>query len=375
MQGRLDLILITFDIISLIYVYGSRIYIVFKFMQNLTEMMPDIADTNSIFAFTNRIIFTVILNSFLFASMIALLGLQVYHENLPENKPAEVLQQEEETGEEKIIMTHVAAYMLITTLLVPILSIVVFALANYYYLLELMIKVNVQVLQSGDMREKIDEYGEVAQGIMGFAKKNVHATPGRLRDIQSLTTFQRVFYVLREWWIDLLFSVWSAILVLYSYFFYEYVSKDSVNGTFYLVYIATFVTCVSIFVFANYHTFLVVLVTNVIMVPLFLSYGLQTLSNKCKTLSNRAKVKQASQEMTSVASLIEKYDEEKGKKTPNSPSLSYTPAISVTKEDGLLPIPEYIPQTRTITSLGSNTPDQSESSSIPAENLPEADVN
>lgn len=343
-------------------------------MQNLTTMMPDLSDTNSIFSFTNRIVFTVILNSFLFASMIFLLGLQVYHENLSENKPIDVQQKESETGEEQIVMSHVATYMLITTLVVPILSLVVFAFANYYYLLELMIKINAHVLNSSDMREKIEEYGDVAQGIMGFAKKNIHATPGRLRDIQSLSMFQRVFYVLREWWIDLLFFIWSVILVIYCYFFYEYVSKDSVSGTFYLLYLATFTICVSIFIFANYHTFLVVIVTNVIILPLFISYGTQALINKCKTLSNQAKVEQSTQHLKSVTSLIRNEDQQE-KKTPPSPSQYYEPDVSFHEDKEVPPLPQYTSKTQSVTSLGHYPSDQSESESQSTANLPEAAVN
>jgi len=56
--------------------------------------------------------------------------------------------------------------MIAATLVVPILSIVVFALANYYYILELMISINMHVVQNEEFREKLEDYGDVAKGMV-----------------------------------------------------------------------------------------------------------------------------------------------------------------------------------------------------------------
>lgn len=260
-------------------------YIVSSFMQNLNNMFPD-ADASGLFGITSRLVYTIVMNSVLFGAMLLLLGLQIYHENLDENKPEYFKAWEAESDDELYYVSHIAAYMITATIIVPILSIVVFVLANYYYILELMIKINVHVLKNSALRSTLEEYGDVAQGIMGFAKTNVHATPGRLRDIQSLSTFQRVFYVLREWWIDLIFFIWSVIISLYCYFYYEYSSKTQVTGTFYIVYLVTFLTCVMLFAFANYHTFAIVLITNILMLPMLLSFAGQALVDKCKSLKS-----------------------------------------------------------------------------------------
>lgn len=302
------MLLITFDLSSLVYVYGSRMYIVSSFMQNLNKMFPEATENNSFFAITTRIVYTVIMNSILFGIMLALLGLQIYHENLDENKPEAFKAKEAERGQQLYYVSNVAGYMVMSTILVPILSIVIFILANYYYVLELMIKINVHVVENEKFREKLEDYGEVAQGIMGFAKQNVHATPGRLRDIQSLTTFQKVFYVLREWWIDLIFFLWTTIVILYCYFFYSYASQDKVAGTFYLIYMVSFVACVVMFTAGNYQTLLIVTVTNFIMIPLFLSFAGQSLVDKCRSLSSKVDAEKEPLE-ESISSSI---SEEKG---------------------------------------------------------------
>lgn len=280
------MILITFDIISLVYVYGSRMYIVSSFMKNLNAMFPNATDGDSLFNITSRLVYTIVMNSILFVVMLVLLGLQIYHENLDENKPEYFKAWEEERDEQWFYVSYTIAYMVLATIVVPLLSIVTFILANYYYILELMIKINMQVLKNSKFRSKLEDYGDVAQGIMGFATKNVHATPGRLRDIQTLSTFQRVFYVLREWWIDLVFFLYASALVLYAYFYYEYISRAQVSDTFFLVYLVTFVLCLAMFIMANYHTYGIVMITNILIIPLLLSFAIQTLFDKMSSMKS-----------------------------------------------------------------------------------------
>lgn len=277
-------------ILTLIYVYGCRIYIAFTLHQNITSMVPNVKKEDTYWSFGNRTVFNIFLNSFLFVLMIFLLALQVYHENLSENKPIDVQQKENETGEEQIVMSQITIYMIITTLIVPTLSLVVFAFLNYYYLLEIMIKVNIHVLNSGRLRNKIKQHSPQTNDILRFAKMNIHATPGRLRDIKSLNLFQRVFYILQEWWIDLLVLIWVAMIATYCYFTYNHINTGSMSGLFLQIYLATFVLCASIFVLVHFHGIIIVLVVSITALPLCMSVILQIIIERCKLLSSRSKV-------------------------------------------------------------------------------------
>lgn len=282
-------------------------YILHKFMTNLDSMFPA-AQSKEVLPITSRIMYTFVLNSMLFGFMLIQLSLQIYHENLSENKPANIIAKEHQlsadTGQEVelLVVGVTAGLMLPATIIVPLFSLVVFVLANYYYVLELFIKINIEVINKKDCREKLEGQGDMAKGIMGFASKNIHATPGRLRDIQSLSTFQRVFYVLREWWIDLIFLLWAFIIVGYCVLFYFYY-KNHVSvynyedggtlaqQTFSIVYVCSFMVCVSLFILANYHSFAVVFVTILIMVPLFLSFAIQGIMDKIREASGKGERK------------------------------------------------------------------------------------
>lgn len=345
-QGVLDLILVAFDICSLLYVYASRMYIVYKFMSNLNSMFPDATDKDSRFGITMRIFYIVLVNALLFGFMIMHLSLQIYHENLPENKPYEHRQKEAALGEgvEVMYMSYVTGMMILMTVIIPIYNIVVYILANYYYILELMIKINVHVIQKEDCRRQLEEHGDVAKGIMGFAGKNVHATPGRLRDIQTLSTFQRVFYVLREWWIDLIFLVWASLLVGYSILFYDYYSNhvalhsyaDSTSSqqTFSIVYICSFMLCAALFLMGNYHSFVVVFITIVISIPLFFSFTIQAIIDKYREAAGKT-IHSDKDKFAGIVTIIAKK-----KEGDAPPPLSRPPSVACAPE-------EYIPEDAT----------------------------
>ncbi|XP_067930790.1 uncharacterized protein [Watersipora subatra] len=314
----IDVILITFDVCSLLYVYVSRMYIVYCFMKNLESMFPNATDASNRFAITTRIFYTVVLNSLLFGFMIIHLSLQVYHENLPENKPAAHREKELARGEKVqiIYVSYIAGLMMVCTIVLPIFNIVIFVLANYYYVIELMVNINLHVVRKKECRKKLEEHGDVAKGIIGFAGQNVHATPGRLRDLQTLTMFQRVFFVLREWWIDVIFAVWATMVVGYCILFFQYYNShvaifDYVNTsaeqqTFSIIYICSFMICASLFALGNYHSFVVVALTLVIMVPLFLSFAVQAILDRCSAKTRTTKEKD---KFAGIVTLVAKQDQ------------------------------------------------------------------
>lgn len=351
-------------------------YMVYSFMNNLDAMFPNATNRDSRFSITTRIFYTVVLNALLFGFMIIHLCLQVYHENLPENKPVWHREKELALSEdaEIIYMSHVAGIMLITTVIVPIFNIIVFVLANYYYILELMININLHVVRKDDCRKKIEEHGDVAKGIMGFAGKNVHATPGRLRDIQSLSTFQKIFFVLREWWIDIIFFVWVSIILGYLYLFYEYYTNhvsfsqidDTITAsqlTFSIVYVCSFMICVGLFVLGNYHSFVVVIVTVIIALPLFLSFAIQALMDKCGEVAGKT-VTREKDKFAGIVSLVGKKNDKSPMPTPvlikpatdSSPPTAYPDTRPPTEYPDGRPLTAY-PNTRPQTVYSKGMPE------------------
>ena len=303
-------------------------------MKNLESMFPEATGQNTRFAITSRIFYTVVLNALLFGFMIIHLALQVYHENLSKNKPTSHRLAEIEASKnlglpeddvEIVYMSYVGGLMLICTIVVPIFNIVIFILANYYYIIELMIKINLHVVKKEDFRKQLEEHGDVAKGILGFAGKNVHATPGRLRDIQSLTTFQRVFFVLREWWIDLIFFAWAIIIVGYCILFIEYynshvsitdyLGSSEEDQLFSIIYVCSFMLCISLFALGNYHSFLVVIVTIILMLPLFFSFAIQAIMDKCSEATGKT-VSREKDKFAGIVTLIAKKDKGTPAPTP-----------------------------------------------------------
>ena len=268
-------------VFCLIYTHAVRIHILYKIQMNVISITTD----DSLFSLGYRTAFTAFLNTVLYLSMILLLGLQFYNDNLTEIKPAEVLQKENDTGVTEVVVTPAATYMLVTTLLAPILSVVTFVLANYYYLLEVMIKVNVCTLKSRKLRNKVRESGETGDEMLDLAKDNIHATPGQLRDLHSLNAFQRVFYILREWWADLLFLCWISVLGFYCYFCYTSVDSD-LETLFPQLYISSFVISASILALTNFHVILIVIVAITLFLPLVASLTTQTVVSFIHSLLN-----------------------------------------------------------------------------------------
>lgn len=307
-------------------------YIINTFLNNLNNMFPSATSEASKFAITSRLFYTILINAFLFGTMVIHLGLQVFHENLQANKPPEHLKLEEELGGEKVYVSYVAALMLVCCVSIPVYSIAVFILANYYYVLELFVKINIHVVRKKDCREKLEQHGDVAKGILGFAGKNVHASPGRLRDIQTLSTFQRVFYVLREWWIDLIFLLWAGMLIGYCYLFYDYftsrvqitnVLESSWGMQLYsILYVCSFMVCCALFFLGNYHSFAVVFVTVILMLPLFLSFLFQAIVDKCQEASGKSVKKNAFAGIVTLAANNDKSTPEPAETRPPTAAVS-----------------------------------------------------
>ena len=333
-QSLVDLVLAGLYILTLIYVYFVRIHIIFRIQQTVAGVMPAVTKDDGMFSLGNRALFTAFLNLISFMSMILLLGLQIYYENLPESKSSEVLQMENSTNVEQIVMSYVTVYMLITTLLVPILSIVVFALANYYYLLELMIKINFYLSRSAKLRNRLRASSDTADDIINFAKDNIHATPGRLRDLYSLNAFQRVFYILREWWADLLSLCWISVLGFFCYFSYTSIDSDSDSETLFpQIYLSTFIISASILALTNFHVILIVIVAITLFLPLCVSVGVQTAISK----SNKTKVTQVSQRSGSSSSVRERSKNENEfptTKVERSNQEKVTDSLAVKENDG-----------------------------------------
>ena len=71
-------------------------------MTNLDSMFPE-AQSKSAMPITSRIMYTVVLNSLLFGFMLIQLGLQIYHENLDENKPDHIIAKQDQLSHETVI--------------------------------------------------------------------------------------------------------------------------------------------------------------------------------------------------------------------------------------------------------------------------------
>jgi len=64
---------------------------------------------------------------------------------------------------------------------------------------------------------------------------------------------------------------------------------DGHSGTSDIIYVCSFMLTCGAFLYANYHSFAVVLVTNILIVPLLISFTLQAIIDKCRARYLRAK--------------------------------------------------------------------------------------
>ena len=157
---------------------------------------------------------TIVGNAVLFLLQVVLMGAQMNAENLQTSK--------------HYYMGYRSGMQAFCLIVLPLYSMFMFVMANSYWVMELLIMLNLKVGTSPDFQKKYDSDVVVSDAV-GFCMARAETTKDRLADIQSLSTSKKVLYGLSDARIIVLLLIWVALvcMVLFTFDAFENPIYDS----------------------------------------------------------------------------------------------------------------------------------------------------
>ncbi|XP_013379434.1 uncharacterized protein LOC106150944 [Lingula anatina] len=202
--------LLFIDGIDLIFnVYTVRMFMAWKITRNIEDEILKVAvdESNTLENATlggskfgrvlQRFYFTMLGNTMLMGLMLCTLGVQVLYDN-------------QDSGD--YTMSLYAILQIVLVLFFPFYSIFLFIAVNYFWIFELFISINRAVMRKKEIQENlVKDYGEMVGEVLNFAIDKSDYTEVRHEDIQTITSTQKFFYALWEWWIAILLLMWPLM--------------------------------------------------------------------------------------------------------------------------------------------------------------------
>ena len=179
--------------------------------------------------FLRRVLLTVVGNSLVFFTLIFMLTLQLDADINEAN--------EDETP------TYTPGYrgyiLLVCFLLLPWFSLVLSLLANSYYIMDLLISVNVQLAQkSTDVQDQLkDEYGGALEDALQFASTRSADAQTQLDALRAMSSFRKLLHGLNELYVIFLVFLWQLLAIMPLVFFRARLTRWTwiVDGIYFLL--------------------------------------------------------------------------------------------------------------------------------------------
>ena len=218
-----QVILLTIDVLDLLWTQSVRLYMIYQLFADLKDTMKSDEDEESKKSCCSsadaggllmRGYVTIVGNAVLFLLQVVLMGAQMNAENLQTSK--------------HYYMGYRSGMQAFCLIVLPLYSMFMFVVANSYWVMELLIMLNLKVGTSPDFQKKYDSDVVVSDAV-GFCMARAETTKDRLADIQSLSKSKKVLYGLSDARIIVLLLIWVALvcMVLFTFDAFENPIYDS----------------------------------------------------------------------------------------------------------------------------------------------------
>ena len=195
-----------------------------------------------------RAYFTVIGNIVLFIFLVIMFGAQVHKDNV-------------ETEDFGISMQ--SGVIMVCLLLLPFYSIGMFALVNYFWIMEIVLNINLTIGRQDELQDKLladESYGKVMEVALSMAKKNIKVSEQKYKIIQTTPRWRKVLYGLTELHILLLLFFYQIVMVA-ALFVFDGFDTDAKN-------IAVRVLFGLVMIVVNSHAFVMAIFSNFVLLLL-----------------------------------------------------------------------------------------------------------
>ncbi|ELT90042.1 hypothetical protein CAPTEDRAFT_206415 [Capitella teleta] len=252
--GWTQLILLVIDTIELVFTQGLRVFMVYRFMRDIQGVLkPGTSKGLCAQQFAglvlSRAYLTFLGNVVLMLLLATMMGIQVHSDNYTSSN---------------YHLTFRSGMLMVCLLILPIFSFVLFILANAYWIMEILIGLNLSVGQDESFSDKLKEnYGEAVQGALQYAQHKIPASSKRLESLRETPTHKKALYGVLEIPIVLCIFVYE-ILLLSSLFLFNGFADPWQNNAVVLCFLVVLVA-------ANIHLIALMALSNLSIVLIVLS--------------------------------------------------------------------------------------------------------
>ena len=194
--------LFVIDLIDITWTQIVRAKMIYKLLQDVNNILnPDTPATlgsKKHGALLPRIFMCIIGNNVVFVVMMVMLGLQIHSENY-------------ETGDYGI--SYRSGLIITGMLFIPITSLAFFALANSYWVMELLISLSLAVGEKGQV-DVGEDAPDTLTDALNYAVANTDATRERLDRLQKVSWLKKLMYNLTVPGMIVLHLIWGGLVFL-----------------------------------------------------------------------------------------------------------------------------------------------------------------
>jgi hypothetical protein len=251
--GWVQLALIIFDTIVLIYNQVVRLHMLRRLMRDLKAII--VTDGNKeksswriAGSILPRCYYTVISNFVVVLALACMFGIQSNSDNYT-------------TSDYRL--TAPSALVMILLLLLPSLSLILFFAVNLYWVMEILMRINFVIGSSEDFQEKIrKDYGNSLAEALQYSRSKIPSSEKKLETVEKAKTASKLLFCLHE--IPFLFLIffWQWLIIITVYLFDGY-EDTTINIGIKLGFVA-------VLVIANPHVALLMVLSNFMILGLLL---------------------------------------------------------------------------------------------------------
>ena len=152
---------------------------------------------------------------------------------------------------------------MVVIVVLPTASLLLFFVSNLFWIMEMLMKINIGVGANVQFQEKLrEEYGDSMSDALQYSRTKIPATEKRLAAIQDSSTMTKLLYCLYEVQFVAMIFAWQWILFAAIYFFDGF-DNASWNLTAKLMFVVLFAV-------ANPHLALLMTLNNFMVVALLM---------------------------------------------------------------------------------------------------------
>ncbi|CAH1792325.1 unnamed protein product [Owenia fusiformis] len=224
----IGIILLSFDIFDLLFTYIVRMVLAYKLLDDLRLTIPMTKENEGRITWLGgifpRLYWTLVGNTIFFTMMMIMLSLQIHQVNYID---------------EDFRATWDVWFMILITVVLPVLSIFLFVFINSFWVNEAMIYIARHVANNTEFRDNLEEeYADITKESVSFIVKNTVATDSRLQNIRDASLTQKIFHASDDPFSIVLIIIWIGLVVTFGIIFQPYTTVNEVGLTMLYFFIA-----------------------------------------------------------------------------------------------------------------------------------------